>query len=171
MSYRVAFDLDVLKRFLRAAEGDEKYIVEPEGLAAVRIYLYAAKPLIIPSVRDEITASQDPIAARWATYHFDEADEQDDFYVGCVKGRAQRYLDYHPDPRNCQKAAEAECAKADALITLNSEFLKGLGGRTESIALSTPEEYWRSLDVAPGAPPRVHPGDGHPLAAASWWRW
>jgi hypothetical protein len=62
----------------------------------------------------------------------------DEFLQGCATGLAQRYLDYHSDPRDCRVAAEAECAQLDLVLTLNEEFVSGLGTNVEKIRIDTP---------------------------------
>jgi hypothetical protein len=84
---------------------------------------------------------------------------------------AERYIDYHPDPRDCRVVAEAECAQVKALLTLNADLVRGLSGRSEVISVVSPSEYWRAANVHRGAAPRHTPADGNPLVGATWWRW
>ena len=168
MKPRVALDADVVKQLLDALNWREGPAPDAQGLAALRIYFYVTNPLITPTVAAEIEQATE---ATWRNHVFEEIARQDDFYRGCVKGMAERYIDYHPDPRDCRVVAEAECAKADTLLTLNGGLVRGLGGRSEALNVRRPSEYWKRAHVPRGSTPRTTPAEASPLLRADWWRW
>lgn len=171
MDSRVALDLDVFGRLMRALNWTGGPEPDGESVAAVRIYLYVTNPLITPTVAGEIQERNDPLEIVWRNYQFSEISDPDEFYRGCVKGMSQRYVDYHPDPRDCRLVAEAECAKLEALLTLRPDLMKGMRGRAEAIGVMTPSEYWERAQVPRGAVPRIQPRSENPLTSAAWWRW
>jgi hypothetical protein len=167
----VALDVDVVRLLVSALDWKAATGPDAESTAAARIYFYLTNPLVTPTVAAEIGEADDPALTDWKTCRFDEIADPDDFFRGCVKGMADRYLDYHPDPRDCRVVAEAECAKAEAFLSLDAELVRGLSGRSEAIHVLSPTQYWRRAHVAPGAPPRIHPAESSPLYTAAWWRW
>ena len=92
---------------------------------------------MLPLIAQEIDAEGNEYERRWRDAAFEEI-EADEFLTGCATGMAKRYLDYHPDPRDCRLVAEAECAKLDVVVTLNEELIHGLGRRAEKIVIETP---------------------------------
>ena len=171
MDTRVALDLDVFSRLVRALSWAGGADPDAESVAATRIYFYLTKPLLTPTVVGEIEQRNDPLEIVWRNHHFGEIAEPDDFYRGCVKGMSERYVDYHPDPRDCHLVAEAECAKVEALLTLNRELIRGMHGRAEVIGIMQPSAYWQRMQLTRGAPRRIEPSPESPLAGAQWWRW
>lgn len=171
MHSAVALDFDVLRRLVDALNWPGGIEPDAESVAAVRIYFYLTNPLVTPTVAAEFEQADEPGSANWKVHGIDEIADPDDFYRGCVKGMADRYLDYHPDPRDCRVVAEAECAKADVFLSLNDELVRGLSGRSEAINVLGPAKYWRRAHVAHGAPPRIQPAQGSALLTAGWWRW
>jgi hypothetical protein len=168
MDSRVALDVDVFRLLVNVLNWTGGREPDAESVSAVRIYFYITNPLITPTVAAEANV---PLMSQWKNYQFEEIAAPDDFYRGCVKGMAERYIDYHPDPRDCRVVAEAECAKVEALLTLNADLVHGLSGRSEVISVVSPSEYWRSARVPRGSRPRTTPADENPLAGAPWWKW
>ena len=168
MAGNVAFDRDVLRAFLRATAGDT---TDSEGVAALRIFVYAAEVWVVPTVSDEITRDGSPEEHSWRDLRIGEIHDDSDSYHGCVTTKTYRYMDYHADPRECRVVVEAECAKLDAFLTLNEDLTRALADRVEQIAITSPGAYWASLNVPRGAEPLWTPGPGHPLMGADWWRW
>ena len=113
MASRVALDGDVLALLVSALTWRGGPALDTEAVAAVRVYFYVTNPLVTPTVAGEV-AQANELSSKWKNYHFEEIAAPDDFYRGCVKGMAERYVDYHPDPRDCRVVAEAECAKVEA---------------------------------------------------------
>ena len=171
MKSAVALDIEVLRLLVSTLSGSGETPPNEEAVSAVRIYVYLTNPLVTPTVVEEIEQSTAPGLSAWKGYNFEEVAGQDDFYRGCVKGMAERYLDYHPDPRDCRVVAEAECAKVKALLSLNAELVRGLSGRSEAINVLSPSKYWRAARVPHGAHPRLPVAEASPLATADWWRW
>ena len=89
---------------------------------------------VLPLVAEELESEIDDYARRWREAAFEEI-VADDFLKGCAAGIAKRYLDYHPDPRDCRLVAEAECAKVDLLVTLNGDLINGLAQRAENVRI------------------------------------
>ena len=171
MSSRVALDLDVFSRLVRALNWNGGPEPDGESVAAVRIYLYVTNPWITPTVAAEIEERKDPLEITWRNYQFSEISHPDEFYRGCVKGMSQRYIDYYPDPRDCRLVAEAECAKLETLLTLRADLIKGMRARAEVIGVMTPSDYWNRAHMPRGAVPRIKPQSENPLSSAAWWRW
>lgn len=171
MDSRVALDVDVLRLLVNALSWKGGPEPDEESVSAVRVYFYITNPLITPTVAAEVEQAKELLLSNWKNCHFEEMAAPDDFYRGCVKGMAERYIDYHPDPRDCRVVAEAECAKVEALLTLNAELVHGLSGRSEVIGVVSPSEYWRAARVPQGTAPRYPPAKGNPLVGADWWRW
>jgi hypothetical protein len=171
MGSRVALDVDVLTLLVNALTWRGGSEPDAEAVSAARIFFYITNPLITPTVAAEIEQANEPLLSNWKNYHFEEIAAPDDFYRGCVKGMANRYVDYHPDPRDCRVVAEAECAKVEALLTLDAELVRGLSGRSEVISVVSPLQYWQAAQVPRGTSPRTSPSQGSPLLGADWWRW
>lgn len=171
MDSRVALDVDVFRLLVTALNWTGGREPDAESVSAVRVYFYITDPLITPTVSAEVEQANELLLSKWKNYHFEEIAAPDDFYRGCVKGMAERYIDYHPDPRDCRVVAEAECAQVKALLTLNADLVRGLSGRSEVISVVSPSEYWRAAKVHRGTAPRHTPADGNPLVGATWWRW
>jgi len=171
MDSRVALDADVLRLLVTVLNWHGGPEPDAEPVSAVRIYFYITNPLITPTVAEELEQASEPALSNWRNCQFEEIAHQDDFYGGCVKGMADRYLDYHPDPRDCRVVAEAECAKVEALLTLNADLIRGLSGRSEAINVMRPSEYWKGARVPHGTVPPRMPLKGSPLLRADWWRW
>jgi hypothetical protein len=166
---RVALDTPALRRLVDALTTQKAGVPDDETIALVRIHLYVTSALVVPTVSDEL--EEEGAAGTWRNLHFHETARQDDYFHGCVKGRTETYLGYHPDPRDCHVVAEAECAKAEAFITTAGDLLTGLAGKTESIAVMSPTQYWRKVKPAPGTAPRIEPNPESPLARVTWWKW
>lgn len=171
MDSRVALDTDALRKVVASLSNAAASAPDDdETLALVRIYFYITNPLVVPTVSEEIEAAADAVAVRWRDFQFTEVS-RDDYFRGCVKGKTETYLGYHPDPRDCHAVAEAECAKVEAFLTTNNTLLKGLGGRSETISVRSPVEYWRRVQPPRGASPRIVPASANPLGCVNWWRW
>jgi len=171
MDSRVALDVDVVRLLVDGLNWRDGPAPEAETVAVVRVYFYITNPLLTPTVAAEVQQENERRLSHWKSYHFEEIAAPDDFYRGCVKGMAERYVDYHPDPRDCRVVAEAECAKVEALLTLDAELVRGLSGRSEVISVVSPSEYWRTVNLPHGATPRTTPTEGNPLLNANWWHW
>lgn len=171
MESRIALDTPALRRLIAALTTAPAAAPDDETVALVRIYLYVTAPVVLPSVSEELGQTGDVAAGSWRHLQFSEAARYDDYFHGCVKGKTETYLGYHPDPRDCHVVAEAECAKLEAFLTTSDELLNGLGGRTETILVTRPSHFWRNSKPVPGATPRVLPAPDSLLALVDWWRW
>lgn len=140
MSLKLALDRSVLRAFLRPVGGG------PAWEATVELLELGATLHVMPCIAEDLHVEGDEIQRRWREARLVEV-HADDFLRGCAAGIAQRYLDYHPDPRDCRLVAEAECASMDVVVTLSDDLISGLGNRVESIRIEKP---WQTLDRARG---------------------
>src|SRR5512138_2716908 len=99
MPLKLALDRSVLRAFLRPVGGGQAW-ESTVGLQQAGAVLH-----VLPSVAEEMKADGDEWGPLWRDAGLIEVPA-DDFLQGCATGLAQRYLDYHPDPRNCRVAAE-----------------------------------------------------------------
>lgn len=131
MSLKLALDRSVLRAFLRPVGGG------PAWEATAELLQLGATLYVLPLVAEELEAESDEVHRRWRDAAVAEI-QPDDFLRGCAAGIARRYLDYHPDPRDCRLVAEAECAKMDVLLTLSDDLIAGLSRRVEAIRIEKP---------------------------------
>lgn len=134
----VAFDLDVTVMWLhdRDATGNEER--DPEVAALNEVVSRASQVLIVPTVLKELETRSISARAVSALPSVTVVDDGQEMVRGCAKGRAERYVDVHPDPRDCRAVAEAECAHADVFVTLNDPLIAALAGRTDRVAIARP---------------------------------
>jgi hypothetical protein len=130
---KVALDLLALRAFLlRVGSADDW---EPTAeLLQLGAILY-----VPPIVAEELASGVGNIERQWRKAPLHEI-QADDFLKGCATGIARRYLDYHPDPRDCRLVAEAECANMDSLVTLSNDLISGLGRRAEKVRIEKPSD-------------------------------
>jgi hypothetical protein len=171
MSGRVAVDIDAFGELVKALMWTGGADPPSEAVAAVRIYYYLTDISVTPTVSAEINERGDRSEINWRSYHFHEVRGKEESYRGCVKGMAQRYMDYHSDPRDCTLVAEVECALVEALLTLNDDLIRTLGTQAEKVHILRPSQYWAQAAVGRDATPRITPPDDSPLSDATWWRW
>jgi predicted nucleic acid-binding protein len=171
MDSRVVLDTDVLRRLVATLISDSLAQPDPQSVALARIYFYISTPLVVPPVSAEITERGDPEELKWRDFHFNEVSDPNGLYKGCVKEKANAYLESYPDPRDCHVVAEAECAKVEAMLTLRQELIDGLAWRAESIRITTPSNYWQKVQPPHGTPPRTQPDSRNPLSKTDWWKW
>jgi hypothetical protein len=140
----VAFDLDVTMMWLhdRDATGNEER--HPEVAALNDLVSRASQVLIVPTVLKDLETRGISARAVSALPSVTVMDDGQEMVRGCAKGRAERYVDLHPDPRDCRAVAEAECAHADVFVTLNNPLLTALAGRTDRVAIANPSSALQS---------------------------
>ena len=131
MALKIALDRSALRAFLRPVGGGDAWE------STVELAEAGATLFVLPCVADEMDRDGPAWRQLWREAGVKEIGS-DDFLQGCATGLAQRYLDYHPDPRDCRVAAEAECAQLDLVLTLNDEFVSGLGSLVEKVRVDTP---------------------------------
>jgi len=70
VEHRFAFDLDVVRGFLRIMSGGEvsHRSRDVEDLAALRLYAYVGSPRIVPTIRDELETAAQPPLSQWKHY-------------------------------------------------------------------------------------------------------
>jgi hypothetical protein len=134
---RIAADRDVIRAFVSPVGGGRTWE------AVAELIQRGATLWVVPAVAEEIETDGDETERRWREARFQEL-VADEFLRGCAAGMARRYLDYHPDPRDCRVVAEAECAKMDFLMTLNDALIRGLSGRAENLRIEKP---WDTLST------------------------
>lgn len=142
---KIALDRSALRAFLRPVGGGQAWE------STVELQQSGATLHVLPCVAADMDADTAAWRELWRAAGVEEVPG-DEFLQGCATGLAQRYLDYHADPRDCRVAAEAECAQLDLVLTLNEEFISGLGTRVEKIRIETPSNAARQLrrtDVTP----------------------
>ena len=88
-----------------------------------------------------------------------------------VEARTLELLSFHAKRKDCQVLAEAEDLALDSLLTYDRQFLQRLGPRSHAVTLTSPCDYWSSLDIPRGTPPKTVPHQTNPLSQQSWWRW
>jgi hypothetical protein len=137
-AFVVAFDHDLIQIVLRARDPRAAEPHDAQAAAALRI-LSKAKALIVPTVLQELRDAGVPMDVLDRDRRFSIVPA-DDYFHGCAKGRAERYVEVYPDPRDCRAVAEAECAHAVVFVTLNERLIAGLAARTESIVVATPDQ-------------------------------
>lgn len=135
---KIALDYDVLEAFLQPAEGVRTFE------AVTELVKRGATLWVLPAVLEQLSAEGGEWPQLWRELPLRE-QPLDDFLKGCATGMARRYLDYHPDPRDCRLVAEAECAKMDALLTLSKELISGMGRRAENIRIQEPWDAVASI--------------------------
>jgi hypothetical protein len=145
----VAFDVDVMKIVLHDRDSTGAGERDAQAAAASEILSRAPQVLIVPTVRQELQERGELTQVVNADRRFTLVDHDDDYFQGCAKGRAERYIEMHPDPRECRAVAEAECGHAEIFLTLNDRVIRGLGGRTDGIAIEKPVEALGRLSAFP----------------------
>lgn len=165
----IAFDSNVLTAFLSAnASGD----VPPaeDALASIRLFFYAPKLVILPTVTREAERIPREDDRRehltWVWYHFHEALLERD--ADNIDARSRAFLADHPDIDDCRLVAEAEVAGVDVLASFDKRLARRLCSATK-VRLLSPALALATLAIEPGADPVRRPGDGHPLEHLSWW--
>jgi hypothetical protein len=142
---KIALDRAVIRAFLRPGGGGQACEATAELLHL------GATLCVLPIIAEEIEADGEETERHWREARLLEI-KADAFLSGCAAGMARRYLDYHPDPRDCRLVAEAECAKMDTLVTLADSLISGLANRVENILMEKPWEavvryrHWRADD-------------------------
>lgn len=145
MVLKIALDRSALRAFLRPVGGGQAW-ESTVALTETGNTLH-----VLPCVAADMDADSTAWRELWRAAGLEEV-RSDEFLQGCATGLAERYLDYHADPRDCRVAAEAECAQLDLVLTLNEEFVSGLGTRVEKVRIETPwnaARQQRRTDVTP----------------------
>lgn len=176
---QIAFDSNVLTYFLEAnsagydPSADPDQTLARERVSAYRLFLYADRAFVVPTVEREAKRIRDAFRRdehlRFIWYHFMEILESS-LDAAFVTKRMTELCAYHADGDDCRALAEAEAGRVDVLVTFDKTLKKRLQPRTNA-RLKSPAECWVDLDVPRGTPPRFTPADGHPLQHATWWRW
>jgi len=157
---------------------DDERLAE-ERIAIFRLYLHTVETFFVPpTVLKEYQPIRD---SEWREQHrgicevllFDypwKVEEQ------AVDQRKEFYLKFHNKEKDCQMVAESEIGDIgfgglDVLLTNDDGLLKHLSGKTQTLNLIKPSEYWQSLAIPKGTRPRTVPHATNPLAKKTWWKW
>ncbi|MBT3071982.1 type II toxin-antitoxin system VapC family toxin [Rhodomicrobium sp. Az07] len=103
----------------------------------------------------------------WAMVHFLSVHpilDQNQFII-----RVHQLQMHHRGHGDCKVLAECEMSGIKALVTRDREFKERLAPQAVGVRVYTPLEYWRSLGIAPGTPPRRIPKHNNPLSRTDWW--
>ena len=130
---KIALDRDVVRAYLRLDDTGAAWD------ALTELIQVGATFWVVPTIAAELDTAGEGASLRWRDAPLSVVDP-DDFLRGCATAMSKRYLDYHPDPRDCRVVAEAECAKMDAFLTLDADLVRGLGGRAENLRIEWPWE-------------------------------
>jgi hypothetical protein len=88
-----------------------------------------------------------------------------------VETRVTQLLPIHRKEKDCRVLAESEDIYLTVLLTYDRKFMQRLSGETNGVSLCTPANYWASLGISRGAPPKTVPYHSNPLSQQSWWQW
>jgi len=143
-----------------------------EKIALFRTYLYTKDTLYVtPTARMECERIRN--VERRATHRsfndviFGETVISDAEFVD---ERTDNLLKHHDGIADCRILAETEHGGLDVLLTYDDKFIRKMRNVQTHIRLCSPSEYWRTLNVLPGAKPDKVPHPTNPLARESWWR-
>jgi hypothetical protein len=153
---------------------EESDPLRAEKLALVHTYFYYPQTFNIPpSVMEECRQIRDA-AFRITHEEFLLVAELVPYNQSRINRLTKYYEQFHSGERNrmdCQIVAEAESCDCDILLTFDSVLRKRLSGKTETIQLLAPSEFWAVLSIPHGAKPHLIPHATNPLATKTWWKW
>ena len=177
----VGLDTNVLDYFVRAMtegydpESDPDPVLAQEKVAAFRVFLFVDAVVVGPTVSEEIENTRHPGFRQQLTSVRDNLVEELVSLDATEVARQTDFLSrFHSGARNhrdCLVVAEAEVGGLPVLLTFDAVLKKRLDGRTGSLRLTTPSEYWKQLNIPRGQRPRWHPSKTNPLYHATWWHW
>lgn len=171
----IGIDSHCLSYLIDAIQGVEKPFGElaSEKIALFRTYLYIAGTLYItPTAIEECSAIRNialkELHENYIMVLFGESQVQN---PDRIKLRVEELEHYHNGKNDCRILAEAEDARLKTLLTYDNKFLIHLQGRSSSVNLCRPTEFWNQLDISRGAKPDKRPHSSNPLAFHTWWEW
>lgn len=88
-----------------------------------------------------------------------------------VERRVKELEKYHPKKNDCYIFAEAENVGMRTLLSYDDDFLNRLSGKSVTLQLLKPSEFWAQLAVPKGTEPKKVPHETNPLSNQAWWRW
>lgn len=146
---------------------------EEEKISLLRIYLFSNSTLFItPTVKTEYLSIRNQEHREshesFLNVLFDEWPIDD---TCAVKLRARNLEKDHNQKNDCMIFAEAENIGMRTLLSYDKEFLRRLRGKSPSLQLVKPSEYWAQLAIPRGMRPNKIPDRRNPLSAQTWWRW
>ena len=90
-----------------------------------------------------------------------------------VSIRTLQLSKFHANSKNlddCKVLAECEASMIKCLISDDKGFVSALRNCSPTVRLSTPVEYWQSLNVPKGSSPKRIPHCTNPLLHENWWK-
>lgn len=144
-----------------------------ERVAMYRVFRYdPATMCVTPTVKKECDGMPDGPFKRLhnAIGSIVLLDGPWDFDADRLGERVKDLALFHGDVNDCHILAEAEQARFDTLLSLDSRFVSRLSSHTTGPALFTPSAYWKKLNLPVGAKPVRTPARGNPMAGQEWWR-
>jgi len=177
----VGLDTNVLDYLVRAmTEGyDPEIDLDPilarEKVAAFRLFLYIDAIAVGQTVSREIEKTRNPEFRPKLTGLRDNLlVELVNIDATDVEKRARFLSQFHKGKRNwrdCLVVGETEIGGLEVLLTFDNDLKKRLKGRTGSLRIMTPSEYWSQMNIPRGQRPRWSPAKDNPLCHATWWPW
>jgi predicted nucleic acid-binding protein len=150
--------------------------VAGEKIALLRIYFYSNDTLYVsPTVKAEYEKMKNEGERR---NHQGVVDillgDIQPTAICTLESRIMEYAEYHTGKKNktdCRILAETELGGGQILLTYDQDFLKRLRGRTHTVRMMTPSEFWSSLGLSKGIEPVKVPHPTNPLSSEKWWIW
>lgn len=144
-----------------------------EKMALLRSYLYIDTTLwVTPTVRSECQRIRDQqrreLHDSFISVLFGEWPITD---AAAVQSRAQALERDHSGKADCRIFAEAEQVGMRWFLSYDEKFTSRLRGKSSTLCLLKPSEYWVRLAIPSGAAPRKAPHATNPLSREAWWRW
>ena len=169
----VLIDTNILNFLLHAMQyGDfprtQDVDVRAQQVATFRLYLWRGLGSVGRILVNEISKHPHEGKREWleriAFYQLNAVWVQDEDIERWKARAAER------GTIDCQLVAEAEIVGASTILTFDKKMVRNLRPHT-TIDLMTPDEYWTSLAIPRGTPPKWSPAASNPLATATFWRW
>ena len=148
--------------------------LKDEKLALVWTFFYCPETFYIPpTVTHEYQQIQDT-AKRTAHEDFVLVAPLNPVNQQEVDRLTLHYQQFHPGPKNqsdCRIVAEAESCGCGILLTFDSTLRTRVNGKTNTIEIIAPSEYWGRLAIPRGSRPNKVPHSTNPLVTKTWWKW
>jgi hypothetical protein len=173
----VAIDSQICTYLVQAWTDDGPDLSDPlyeEKIALVRLIFnkYGAFH-VAPTVIREYGKIPDPqIRFAHQDFNFFSMIRPED--LADVESRTLKYSQHHPGEKNlsdCGVVAETESCDVEVLLSFDSDLIKRLKSKTQTLRILKPSELWAELAIPMGSPRQYSPHENNPLSAKTWWRW